>query len=77
MEQLRPELELQQKELRMLREEIGLNRKEFALEYGIPLRTIEDWEHGKRKMPPYVLRLLAYKVKADVFCKQQEQQKET
>lgn len=77
MEQLRPELELQQKELYMLREELGLNRREFALEYGIPLRTIEDWEHGKRKMPPYVLRLLAYKVKADVFCKQKEQQKET
>ncbi len=59
------ELELQQKKLYMLREELGLNRKEFALEYGIPLRTIEDWEHGKRKMPSYLLRLLTYKVKLD------------
>ena len=59
------ELELQQKKLYMLREELGLNRKEFAMEYGIPLRTIEDWEHGKRKMPSYLLRLLTYKVKLD------------
>ena len=76
MEQVRTELELQQKELYMLREEIGLNRKEFALEYGIPLRTIEDWEHGKRKMPPYLLRLLAYKVRIDALCKQETEQEE-
>ena len=59
------ELELQKIKLYMLREEIGLNRKDFALKYGIPLRTIEDWEHGKRKMPSYLLHLLAYKVKYD------------
>lgn len=59
----------------MLREEIGLNRKEFALEYGIPLRTIEDWEHGKRKMPSYLLRLLTYKVKGDVIEKKNKQAK--
>ena len=65
MEEFRTEMEYQQVELKRLREEIGLNRKNFALEYGIPLRTIEDWEHGKRKMPDYLLRLLAYKVKMD------------
>ena len=69
------ELQLQQKKLYMLREELGLNRKEFALEYGIPLRTIEDWEHGKRKMPLYLLRLLTYKVKVDVLEKNAKQVK--
>ncbi len=69
------ELEVQQKELHMLRNEIGLNRKEFAMEYGIPLRTLEDWEHGKRKMPNYLLRLLAYKVKLDALSKTVEEQK--
>lgn len=63
------ELEMHQMELHTLREELGLNRKDFALEYGIPLRTIEDWEHGKRKMPPYLLRLLTYKVKMDALSK--------
>ena len=66
MEEKRTELEYQRTELRLLREELGLNRKQFALEYGIPLRTVEDWEHGKRKMPDYVLRLLTYKVKVDM-----------
>ncbi len=70
MEEKRTELEYQQRELRLLRAELGLNRKEFALEYGIPLRTVEDWEHGKRKMPDYVLRLLAYKVKRDAIHEQ-------
>ena len=61
------EMEQQQIELRELRETMGLNRKEFAEMYGIPVRTIEDWEYGKRKMPVYLLRLLAYKVKLDAL----------
>ena len=59
------ELEKQKNILIALRNDIGLNRKEFALMYEIPIRTIEDWEYGKRKMPEYVLRLLTYKVKMD------------
>ena len=59
------ELEKQKNKLMALRNDIGLNRKEFALMYEIPIRTIEDWEYGKRKMPEYVLRLLTYKVKMD------------
>lgn len=46
-----------------LREEIGMNRKQFAERFGIPYRTITDWERGERQMPDYVLRLLTYAVK--------------
>ena len=49
--------------LNALREEMGLNRKQFAERFGIPYRTITDWERGERQMPDYVLRLLAYAVK--------------
>lgn len=45
-----------------LREEEGLNRKEFASKYEIPYPTITDWEMGHRRIPEYFLRLLAYKV---------------
>ena len=76
MEEKRIELEYQQKELRSLRAELGLNRKQFAIEYGIPLRTIEDWEHGKRKMPDYVLRLLTYKARLDVLVAKKDEQQE-
>ena len=71
------ELEMQQMELHTLRKELGLNRKDFALEYGIPLRTIEDWEHGKRKMPSYLLRLLAYKVKLDALEQVEHEKRDT
>ena len=30
---------------------------------GIPLRTLEEWEAGRRQMPEYILRLIAYYVK--------------
>lgn len=60
-------MEQQQIELRALRETMGVNRREFAEMYGIPVRTIEDWEYGKRKMPVYLLRLLAYKVRLDAL----------
>jgi len=73
MDEKRTDLVKQQEELLMLRQEIGLNRKDFALLYGIPLRTIEDWEYGKRRMPDYLYRLLAYRVRIDALeTKEQE-----
>ena len=48
--------------MKQLRNITGFNRAEFARQQGIPLRTIEEWEAGRRKMPEYVLRLLAYKI---------------
>lgn len=44
--------------LKDLRVETGLNRKEFAEVFEIPLRTVEDWEAGRRKMPDYLFRLM-------------------
>ncbi len=52
--------------LKKLRELTGLNRTEFSQIHGIPLRTMEDWEAGRRKMPDYLLRLLTYKIKIDL-----------
>lgn len=58
-------IEIQQMELKKMREQTGLNRREFADYFEIPLRTVEDWEAGKRKMPEYLLRLILYKVKLE------------
>ncbi|MGN0335922.1 MAG: helix-turn-helix domain-containing protein [Lachnospiraceae bacterium] len=52
----------QREKIRSLREKMGVNRTEFSKLNGIPLRTVEDWEAGRRKMPDYVLRLLTYKI---------------
>lgn len=49
--------------MKKLRKSTGRNRKEFCEHFGIPYRTITEWERGTRKMPDYVLRLLAYRIK--------------
>ncbi|MBO4846959.1 MAG: transcriptional regulator [Lachnospiraceae bacterium] len=46
----------------MIREKSGMNRKDFSIWLGIPYRTMQEWELGRRIMPEYVLRLIAYKV---------------
>lgn len=48
-----------------LRKETGMNRKQFCEYFGIPYRTMTDWELGNRTMPDYLLRLMAYKIKVE------------
>ena len=43
-----------------------LNRTAFSREYGIPLRTLEDWCRKKRTPPDYVLDLLRFRVDYDL-----------
>ena len=40
-----------------------MSRKEFSEHVGIPVRTLEDWEAGRRTPPEYVPRLIAYQLK--------------
>lgn len=49
--------------LKSLRKTADMNQREFAEYFEIPLRTLEDWESGRRKMPDYLLRLMLYYVK--------------
>ena len=44
--------------IKELRESKGMNRKEFSEYTDIPIRTLEDWEAGRRTPPKYVPRLL-------------------
>ena len=46
-----------------LRTSTGMTRREFCEYFEIPYRTLQDWELGNRKMPDYLLRLMAYKAK--------------
>jgi len=48
-----------------LRSSTGMNRREFAEYFEIPYRTIQEWELGNRKMPEYLLRLMAYKIQIE------------
>ena len=60
------------KAIRELREYTGMNRKEFSIYTGIPVRTLEDWEAGRRTPPEYIPRLLSYQVKYDALVKEQD-----
>jgi len=53
-----------------LRESTGMTRREFCDYFGIPYRTLQDWELGNRKMPDYLLRLMTYKINVENIMKQ-------
>lgn len=63
------EKEVYGKEVRKLRDSMGMNRKKFCDYYGIPYRTVQDWEAGKRKMPAYVLRMMKYVAEKEQMIK--------
>ena len=49
-------------EIKRIRAASGLSQAAFAKAYGIPRRTIENWESGANTAPEYVVKLLAYAV---------------
>ena len=59
-------------ELRKLRESTGMNRKEFCEYFEIPYMTETDWELGNRRVPPYLLRLMAYKIEMEKLIEKKE-----
>ena len=52
-------------QIKELREKMGMNRREFCDYYGIPYRTVQDWEAGKRELPDYLLRLIIYRAEVE------------
>ena len=51
--------------IKELRSRTGLSQIKFSEKYGIPGRTVEDWETGKRTPPDYVLDMLTYIVSSE------------
>lgn len=60
------------KEVRELRDRLGMNRREFSDYYGIPYRTVQDWEAEKRELPKYLLRLMIYRAEMERLNKKDE-----
>lgn len=54
-----------------LRLSTGMKRSEFAEYFGIPYRTLQDWELGNRAMPDYLLRLMAYKLRMEKLVQEE------
>ena len=60
------------KEVRELRDRLGMNRREFSDYYGIPYRTVQDWEAEKRELPEYLLLLMIYRAEMERLNKKDE-----
>lgn len=55
--------------IRELRASTGMTRKAFSEHTGIPVRTLEDWEAGRRTPPEYIPRLIGYQLKYEQMMK--------
>ena len=36
----------------------GLSQSKFAEYFGLPVRSVQEWEQGRKNPPPYLLELL-------------------
>lgn len=57
--------------IKELRLEAKMNRKQFADYFGIPYRTVEDWEAEKAKCAPYLFELIRYKLEREGFVERE------
>ena len=48
-----------------IRSILGISRAAFSRKYNIPIRTLEDWDAGKKNPPEYVMDLLERVVNED------------
>ena len=48
--------------IKELRKSMDLSQAKFSEQFGIPKRTLQDWESGSRKPPQYVMSLLEYAI---------------
>ena len=44
--------------IKRIRISAGLTQKEFSSIYQIPVRTVQNWEAGKRRPPAYIVYIL-------------------
>ncbi len=52
--------------IQSLRMQSGLNQKEFGVFlYGIPVRSIQNWEGGQKSCPDYLVKLIEYRLKKE------------
>lgn len=54
--------------VKQLRKESGLSAQKFGDKYGIPLRTVQDWEREKRSAPEYVISMLEYIARTETIA---------
>ena len=46
--------------IKELRKKTGLSQSKFSAKFGIPIRTLQQWEQGISAPPEYLVRMMAY-----------------
>ena len=54
-----------QTEISIIRAQTSMSRAAFSEYFGIPYRTVENWERGERQCPDYVVSLIKYKLEKE------------
>ncbi len=62
--------------IKELRASTGMTRKAFSEHTGIPVRTLEDWEAGRRTPPEYIPRLIGYQLKYEQMMEAKKEKTE-
>lgn len=55
--------------IRDMRTRLGITQSDFAERYGIPFRTVQNWETGLRRPPEYIVNLLVTRIRSDLINK--------
>ena len=51
--------------IKELRKAAGMTQQQFSEYFGVPKRTVEDWESDERKCKPYLIDLMRYKLEKE------------
>ena len=46
--------------IKKLRKKTGLSQSKFSAKFGIPVRTLQQWEQGISAPPEYLVRMMEY-----------------
>lgn len=57
-----------------IRKSTGLSQRRFGRRFGIPYRTIQDWEGGRRDCPLYVAEMLSALAVTDYRTPRQDEE---
>lgn len=56
--------------VKLLRLWSEMTQKQFSDYFGIPIRTIQDWESERRNCLPYILDLMEYRLMHEGYLNQ-------
>ncbi len=60
--------------IKEIRTASGMSITDFARYFGIPYRTVQNWEREERKCPDYLIELIRYKLENEGYIKKEKEQ---